>query len=106
MKAGQLDQRVTVEQQVEIQDGTGQVIVEWAVLAIRWAAVEPLRGRDYLVAQQIPVNELTTRIRLRYLRGVRPGDRVLHGDDVYDVVTVITPRSQRRETELMCRKLG
>ena len=45
MRAGALDQRVTLEQRVEGQDEAGQPFEDWLPVFDAWAAVEPLRGR-------------------------------------------------------------
>jgi SPP1 family predicted phage head-tail adaptor len=51
MKAGQLDQRISVERLQGGVDELGQPIEAWAPLFTCWAAVEPLPGREYLAAQ-------------------------------------------------------
>ncbi len=106
MKAGDLDQRVVIERLVQGQGPSGQPIDEWVVLGERWAAVEPLQGREYFAAAQIAINEVTARIRLRYFPGLLASDRVTHRDDVYDVVTVINPKSRNKATVLMCKRVG
>jgi len=104
MKAGQLDQRVTVERFTSTQDELGQPIESWAPLFTCWAAVEPLTGREYIAAAAA-VSEVTAKIRLRYRPGVLGTDRVTHEGTVYQIESVIDVRSEHRELHLMCRAL-
>lgn len=102
MKAGQLDQRVTVERLDQGQDEFGGPLTTWTPLFTAWAAVEPLAGREYLAAAAIQ-SEVTTRIRLRYRPGITSADRVMHEGREYNIVSVIDYKSAHRELVLMCR---
>ena len=105
MKAGPLDQRVTVERFTSTQDELGQPIEAWAPLFTCWAAVEPLTGREYIAAAAA-VSEVTAKIRLRYRPGVLGTDRVIHDGTVYQIESVIDVRSEHRELHLMCKAVG
>lgn len=102
MKAGQLDQRVSIERRVSGQDDWGQPITDWLPIVTTWAAVEPLTGREYIAAGAAQ-SEVTTRIRLRYRPGITSADRVNHEGKVYGIMSVIDYRSAGRELVLMCR---
>ncbi|HQQ71754.1 MAG TPA: phage head closure protein [Alicycliphilus sp.] len=102
MKAGRLDQRVSIEQLVTIGDSWGGTVEAWAPLVTAWAAVEPLVGREYLAAQAAQ-SEVTAKIRMRYRPGITAQDRVIHDGKTYDIKSVIDVRSAGRELVLMCR---
>ena len=102
MKAGKLDQRVTLERQSRVLGPLGQPVNAWAPLMTVWAAVEPLVGREYLAAQAAQ-SEVTARVTMRYRRGITAQDRVIHEGTIYNIVSVIDVRSQGRELVLMCR---
>lgn len=104
MKAGQLDQRVTLEQRDDGQDEYGQPIESWTSFASVWACVEPLQGREFIAAHAA-VSEVTARVRIRYLPGVTPAMRVLHDEDVYWIEAVIHVKSGKRELQLMCKRV-
>lgn len=104
MKAGQLDQRVTVERFTSTEDELGQPIETWAPLFPCWAAVEPLTGREYLAAQAA-VSEVTARIRMRFRPWMTSQDRVIHDGTVYQIESLIDVRSGNRELVLMCKTL-
>ncbi|WP_374711533.1 phage head closure protein [Symbiobacterium terraclitae] len=97
-------QRVTLQQHVVGQDEYGQPIDTWQDVATVWAAVEPLRGREYFAAHQVQA-EVTTRIRIRYRRGIRPEMRVLYDGRVFNILSVIDPEERHRELQLMCREV-
>lgn len=102
MKAGQLDQRVSITRLVQGQDEIGQPINAWAPVFTTWAAVEPLAGREFFAAGG-GQSEVSTRIRLRYRPGVTSADRVTHEGREYGIVSVIDYKSAHRELVLMCR---
>ncbi len=105
MKAGDLDQRVTVERYTSTEDELGQPIQSWAPLFTCWAAVEPLTGREYLAAQAA-VSEVTARIRMRFRPWMTAEDRVIHNGTTYNIVSLIDVRSDHRELVLMCNAVG
>ena len=104
MKAGDLDQRVTVER-FTTTHSWGQPIEEWAPLFTCWAAVEPLVGREYLAAQAA-VSEVTARIRMRFRPWMTAQDRVIHNGTIYGIESLIDVRSGHRELVLMCKAVG
>ena len=105
MKAGQLDQRVTVERFSRTEDELGQPIETWAPLFTCWAAVEPLTGREYIAAQAA-VSEVTARIRMRFRPWMTAQDRVIHNGTIYMIESLIDVRSEHRELHLMCKALS
>lgn len=106
MKAGQLDQRVTVERLSGGVDELGQPLPDtWAPLFTCWAAVEPLAGREYIAAQAA-VSEVTAKIRMRFRPWMTAEDRVIHKGTVYQIQSVIDVRSENRELHLMCKALA
>ena len=105
MKAGQLDQRVTVERFSSTEDELGQPIETWAPLFTCWAAVEPLTGREYLAAQAA-VSEVTARIRMRFRPWMTAQDRVVHNGTVYGLEAGLDVHSSRRELHVMCKAIG
>lgn len=104
MKAGQLDQRVTLQALSGAVDELGQPLPDtWAYVCSVWAAVEPLQGREYIAAGAMQ-SEVSARIRIRYRPGIVPTMRVIHGADDYDIQAVIHVKSARQEIQLMCRR--
>lgn len=100
--AGILRHRITIEQYtVTGRNVIGGEVKEWVPVATVWAAVEPIRGREFFAAHQVNA-EVTTRIRIRYLPGVAPTMRVQFGNRTYDIRTVIDVDERHLELQLMC----
>lgn len=105
MRAGQLDQRVTLQSRGSGVNAFGEPNGSWSTVATVWGAVQPLLGREFLEGRQAE-GELTTRIRIRYRTDVTPTMRAVHGAVTYDIVSVMSPDTDRRETILMCREVS
>lgn len=101
MNIGRLRHRVTLQRFGSAPDGAGGYEETWATFATVYAAVEPLRGREFMEAQQTE-NEVTTRIRIRPKDGIRPDMRVRYKDKTYRIETIINIEERNREMQLMC----
>ena len=99
--AGDLQHRVTLQQRVAGVNALGQASTSWANVFEVWAAVEPLRGREFFAAGQGQA-EVTTRITIRYRAGVVPSMRAVWRGQPYDIQSVIEPLGQKQILELMC----
>ena len=104
MRAGKLRHRVTIQRAVEAQNEFGEAVTTWVNVGQVWASVEPLRGREYFQADGTQA-EVSTVIRMRYRDGIVAKMRLVHGDDSYDIESVIDVGGRGRELELMCRLL-
>ena len=71
MLAGDLRQRVTIEQQLETSDGHDGVVLRWLPVHARIPArIRPLTGRDLKRARQVDPR-ITHDVRLRFWRNYR-----------------------------------
>lgn len=106
MRAGTLRHRVTIQETTETRDGAGGVINTWSTVATVWAAVEPLRGREFIEARATQA-QVDTRIRIRYQASLSltPKMRVTWGSRVYDIQAVIELRTEHREIHLMAKEV-
>jgi SPP1 family predicted phage head-tail adaptor len=104
MRAGRLRHRVTIQQRAGTQDSYGQEDDDWNDVDTVWAAVEPLRGREFLEARREGA-EVTTRIVTRYRSGITPAMRVSYDSRTFDIVSVINVDERDSELQLMCREL-
>lgn len=104
MKAGDLRQRVTIQNKTAVRNSYGEEVITWVDLATVWAAVEPLRGREFLDGKMI-TPETTTRIRIRFRDGVSPEQRVVFGSKNYDILAIVHVEERERELHLMCQEI-
>lgn len=94
--------KIVIQKYVEIADKYGTPIgADWQDVMTVWASIEPLRGREYVEAQNTKA-ELTTRIRMRYRPGITPGMRVVYQGRTFDIQSVINVNEQNYHLELMC----
>lgn len=99
--AGQLNQRVQLQQRSAAVDGLGESTGAWADLGGPvWAKVEPLSGRDYLAAGalQQPVD---TRIVIRWRAGVTLSLRLVWQGQPYEIISALPVDGGREWIEIM-----
>jgi SPP1 family predicted phage head-tail adaptor len=101
MQAGRLRHRITLQEERPTRDSYKAEVLGWVDVATVWAAVEPLRGREYFSAQQVN-SEVSHRVTIRYRSGVTSAMRVLFGSRVLQIDGVINVNEQNRELQLMC----
>lgn len=101
LAAGRLDKRVTLQSATTARDGHGQPLETWSDIATVWAAIDPIRGREYFAAQQFAA-ETTHKVTIRHRSGISPKNRVLFGSRVFRIESVINPHERGERLELMC----
>ena len=104
MKAGELDQRVTLQRREQGEDEAGQPFEDWLPYLSAWAAVYPLRGREIVAADAV-ASITDVRVIIRYRPGITPAMRVQHGTDTYWIESVANVASAGREIELLCKRV-
>jgi SPP1 family predicted phage head-tail adaptor len=63
--AGQLNQRVRIQQPTTVKDTLGSPTQVWADVAVVWADIAPLSGREARIADRI-ASEVSHQITVRY----------------------------------------
>ena len=101
MQPGDLDRRITIQQNTPTQDGAGQPIESWADLATVWAEVVPVGGSETFQAKQTGA-EAVAKFRIRYRGDVLRKMRVVYDSDNYDIADVAEDRRfERRQYEII-----
>ncbi len=101
LKAGEFDQRITIQQPATGQDAYGQPNTGWVDVIAIWAKKMDLTGREYLAAASTQ-HEVTTKIIIRYRAGITAAMRVVHGSDLYNIAAVLT--QDKVVCTLMCMR--
>ena len=101
LSASDLTQRVTLQSKAVTRAADGGEVITWSDVATVWAAVLPIRGREFFAAAQMQ-DATDVRVRIRYRTGVSRDMRIAHGSAHYDIVSVIDPENRHEELELMC----
>jgi len=103
--ASRLNKRITILRKPlpEDQDDSGQPLDDWIPVATVWAAIEPLRGREFFAAQAVNA-EVTTRIRIRYRSDVDRKMIARHKDAEFEILYTINPEFRNVELQLMSKE--
>lgn len=104
MRAGNLRHSIIIQRATVAQDACGQPVETWATFATANAEILPLRGTELFSAQQFET-KVTSKIRIRYIKGVSSKMRVLFGSRVYQVESIIDSRERHVELVLMCSEV-
>lgn len=101
---GKLNKRITLQRSITDKDASGRPVKRWVDVATVWAAVRPLRGREYHAAAANNA-EGTKRVEIRYRKGITTDMRVLYGGRILEINSPpIDPDEQHKELHLMCRE--
>ena len=100
MKAGALDQRVTLQQRSVTTDAYGQDTIVWVDIATVWAQCQALRGREFFAAAQTQ-QEQTVKVRIRHRADVDQKCRLVWQGVNHDITGVI-PVGRKDFLELLC----
>lgn len=86
MEAGKLRHRVTIEAPDDEQDASGQVNPDdqWTTSQTRYAAVEPLSGRNLEIARQIAA-EITHKFTFRFF-ALGLSKRLVHDSRKFEIL--------------------
>lgn len=104
MNIGKLRHRVTIQNKVTLPDGYGGVTSTWQDVATVWASVEPLNGRELYAAQQVKT-ELSHRVRIRYMSGIKPEMRIAFDNRTFEIEAIIDPEERHESLELLCSEV-
>jgi SPP1 family predicted phage head-tail adaptor len=93
LEAGRLRHRVTIQERIQVQDAHGDIVPLWRDWATNVPAeIVPVSAREFVAGQGIQA-QVTTKIRIRWRRGLEPTMRILHLIDsgspqVYDYYNI------------------
>jgi SPP1 family predicted phage head-tail adaptor len=103
MQAGELCRRVDLQKKIITRTATGADTWVWVSQREVWAAILPVRGREYMTADHLRA-DIEVRIVTRRQRDLAI-DATWRGVSeglVYGIKSVIQHRTDRQKVELMC----
>jgi SPP1 family predicted phage head-tail adaptor len=105
MQAGELDQRIIIQNYTTVRGTSGEEIATWATWKTVWASVQTTGGAENFYSPQL-VAEATHKLKMRYLCGVKRTMQVLWRGKILDI-THVDDESRRRQGEmyLLCKEL-
>lgn len=106
MQGGKLNKRITIQSPTPAQNAIGEPIVSYADTITVWAAIEPMKFRERIAAQQVDV-EATSRITIRWPGfDVTSAMRVKYGTRFFSIQGVANLAERNRTIELHCAEIG
>ncbi len=106
MKAGSRRHKITLQTKSSALDAYGQPSLTYTKLTDAWGDLRSLNGSEILTAQQQGA-EITHKVMLNWTPNVAtfgPDDRVVYGNRVFDVLSVLDVEGRRRTIELMLKE--
>ena len=103
MKAGELDQRITIQNYVTARGTSGEQLQTWQTWQTVWAQVLTTGGSEAFYSPQL-VAEATHKIKMRYIALVDPDIRLLWRNKILEIVYVDESRIRQGELFLLCRE--
>lgn len=102
-EVGMLNRRISILKYVEVEDeyGLTHQVLQDAIGHTIWARIEPARGKTYYEQMRDKV-ELTTKITVRYRKGIDEDMLVQYGDKTWKIASVVDPYESHVKLELMC----
>lgn len=101
LSPGELNRRITLQTRTSTQDTYGQAQDTWTDWATCWAKIESMSGNEMVAAQAINA-ELTHKVTIRYRPGVLASMRLLYGDRIFNIGSVVEPEAAHVSLELTC----
>lgn len=105
LAAGRLRHRVSVQRRTALLDSsgqvqqdpdTGEVFYAWVELFQRWAAIEPLSGREFIQSQATQ-SKVTGRIVMRAEPDITAADRITHNGRIYNLEAILPDKDSGLE---------
>ena len=100
MRAGELRQRITIEQNTPTRDTFSAEVPHWSTFATLWAKIETVSGAETIEQQQATAR-LTHQMTIRYYPGIAPAMRVSWSGRLFDIQAVIDD-NVKHQTILQC----
>ena len=101
INAGNLTDRIVIEQASETRNAVGEVTLSWSTFATVWADVQALSGREAERYGQI-VGFTGHKVTIRQLAGVKPAMRVMYNSSRTLEIGAINEYERGWYMELIC----
>jgi len=92
---GRLRHFLLIEAREEADDGAGGMIATWVAAGATWGRIEPLAGREALIADREMASR-RCRIILRYRDGLTPAHRFVFDGRHFDIAAIADRDGRRR----------
>ena len=101
MNIGRLNKRITILKKVDTINALNQKSKNYQTVATVWASVAPVRGTERYELQKLH-EEVTYRVYMRYLAGIRADMYIQCGDMTFEIQSVIDVDLEHKMLEIDC----
>ena len=101
MRHGKLNKRITIMQYEDEDNSLGSTELSPKVFLTCWAAIEPLRGREYYEAQRLKDVD-NFKITIRYRKNVTRDMFIVYRSQKFEIQTPVDPYEAHEVLELYC----
>ncbi len=88
MQIGRLDRRIVIEVNTPTRSTSGEEVDSWATFATVWAAVVPIRGKEFFDAAAVQ-SEIDTKFRIRWRDDLTTKMRISYDGNIYDIHSIV-----------------
>lgn len=103
MRAGLLRHRLTIQTITQTQNAMDEWVDSWIDWVTVWGSIEPNLGKRYFEAKQAN-SEVQGLIRIRYRSGVLPTMRIVYGDRIFKIISIVHPFERKRELHILYKE--
>ncbi len=104
MKPNRFPHRVQIQRDTSaVRDAHGQHTPSWVTIARRWASIRPDAGREAVIGGSVE-SDVSHIISLRDSAGMRPDDRLLFGERIFEVISVINAYEKGALYDVRCKE--
>lgn len=104
MNPGDLNRRITIRRIERVREPGGGYSEQPVDVATVWAKVEPLRGREQIIAMQTGMQR-PHRFTIRYRDGVTGAKDILYREHRYDIQSVVDTDAAHRELVILAEEV-
>lgn len=101
VRTGDFTRRVTLQSRSSTPNGFGQASQTWSDVLTCWARLEPLSGRELMLAQATSA-EVTHQVEIFYRPSITAAMRVVYQGRFFNILSVIDPDMAHVTLELLC----
>ncbi len=100
MRAGELRQRITIQDRTIARNSFGEEVETWVDLATVWGKVESLSGSEFVATAEAGAT-VTHQITIRRRGGLLPTMHVLYKDRTFEITAVLEDLAEQ-QVRLLC----
>lgn len=104
MNPGKLRHLVSIQHHAKSRNEYGEVVESWSEFAKAWAEVKPIKSNEYFAAFKERA-EVTHRVVMRYIDGIKPSMRIEAKGRVFEIVGIRNFFERDEYLEVMCKEV-